>query len=254
MNSFNEEQLEFIKSPDVATLIGIPGGGKTRSIIGKINHLLSEGEITKGNQVLIVTFSRMASQDFLLKSQEFLLKSCDFDKKSQVSQTTKNILNSTNVRTIHSVAGSLYKDSKSIKTCILGAHKAMSDAYAADSTFRPDHRCFSKLKYIFVDEAQDISEVQYKFISLLAKINNARLILVGDPNQSIYQFQGGSDKWLMEHPGARVVLRRNYRSTDEIIRFCDALRPWAGETAKSTISGAKPHIFCGTRRKYWKTL
>ena len=40
---------------------------------------------------------------------------------------------------------------------------------------------------IIVDEAQDTSEVQFKIIEALADAG-ARIVLVGDPDQAIYQF------------------------------------------------------------------
>ena len=47
---------------------------------------------------------------------------------------------------------------------------------------------FKKLKVIFVDEAQDISFIQYDLINKLSKFLNCPVIMVGDPNQNIYQF------------------------------------------------------------------
>jgi len=50
---------------------------------------------------------------------------------------------------------------------------------------------------------------------------NIALILVGDPNQNIYQFQGGSDKFLLNHSNIKYILVNNYRSTNQIIDFLD---------------------------------
>ena len=52
---YNEEQLEFINSPlENSKLLGIPGGGKTQSIIGKVLRHSKDKEITLNNQFLIM--------------------------------------------------------------------------------------------------------------------------------------------------------------------------------------------------------
>ena len=61
-----------------------------------------------------------------------------------------------------------------------------------------------KIEAIFVDEAQDISDKQYQFIINLKSIINCKLIMLGDPNQNIYQFQGGSDRFLLEYQGRNI--------------------------------------------------
>lgn len=51
---------------------------------------------------------------------------------------------------------------------------------------------FKWYKYVFVDEAQDLNQVQ---IALLEKIKkNGRLVAVGDPNQAIYGFRGADNE------------------------------------------------------------
>ena len=58
---------------------------------------------------------------------------------------------------------------------------------------------FKNIKIIYIDEAQDISEIQNDFLQLLSKILNSKLCYIGDPNQNIYQFQDGSDKYLLNY-------------------------------------------------------
>ena len=47
----------------------------------------------------------------------------------------------------------------------------------------------NNLKVIFIDEAQDISYIQYKFILKISELTKCAIIMIGDPNQNIYQFQ-----------------------------------------------------------------
>ena len=69
--SSNSEQLYFInKTSKNMKLIGIPGGGKTRTIIEKIIYMKKIGEIKTNHDFLILTFSRKSREDFLVKGQE----------------------------------------------------------------------------------------------------------------------------------------------------------------------------------------
>ena len=56
--------------------------------------------------------------------------------------------------------------------------------------------------------------------------------MIGDPNQNIYQFQNGSDQYLINHPGKNFKLIKNYRSTPHIVNFINYFRPWDKLTNK----------------------
>lgn len=79
----------------------------------------------------------------------------------------------------------------------------------------------NKYKYILIDEYQDTNEVQYKLVKLLSsKYKN--LFVVGDPDQSIYQFRGANYKNILnfekDYQNTKVIsLVDNYRSTKMIL-------------------------------------
>lgn len=52
---------------------------------------------------------------------------------------------------------------------------------------------------LIVDEAQDINEIYYKFlIKIIKECEIKQIMLIGDPRQSIYGFNGGNDTYLVE--------------------------------------------------------
>lgn len=79
----------------------------------------------------------------------------------------------------------------------------------------------SKFDYIFVDEYQDVNDIQYKFIKAISHVHN-NLTVVGDENQSIYAFRGANLENILnferDFKGAKVIyLNQNYRSTKSIL-------------------------------------
>lgn len=79
----------------------------------------------------------------------------------------------------------------------------------------------AKFRYILVDEFQDVNQVQYDVVRMLALPEN-NLFIVGDDDQSIYQFRGAKPEIMLgfqkDYPEAkRIVLDVNYRSTKSIV-------------------------------------
>lgn len=232
---FNEEQNNFIQSKiEDSCLLGIPGGGKTASIIGKIIYHFNIGNLKKNNEFIILSFSRRACHDFIEKGQK----------------QNKKLFSIRNIKTLHSLAGKiilniLEKTSSSQDTVIIAASELIYQN--KDKILEMNE--FKNLKVIFVDEAQDISEIQYNLILNIQKITNCKIIMVGDPNQNIYQFQNGSDKFLMNHSNKKFNLIKNYRSSKQIVDFINKFKPWdlltCNMVSTKTIDYDKPKIFCG---------
>jgi hypothetical protein len=227
----NTEQCEFINQPNTnGVLIGIPGGGKSTSIINRILHQVETCQIPRDGGFIVVTFSRAAAEDFQRKGRE---KDPDLFLPKYI-------------RTIHSLAGVLTSKtgskSSSISTVVYRATKEIR--------LNPNAvQAYKNVKVIYVDEAQDISRTQYELVCTLGEVLSAAVVLVGDEDQALYAFQGGSSEFLLNHGGFRIELVQNYRSTDYIVDLANRARPTKSATDMMSASGkqgVKPTIISNT--------
>lgn len=84
---------------------------------------------------------------------------------------------------------------------------------------RVSHRFRRVYKHVLVDEAQDLTKAQSELLKSLIGDETA-VFLVGDPNQSIHGWAGGSIQWARHLIGPRavdLVLNHNFRCATRIL-------------------------------------
>lgn len=90
------------------------------------------------------------------------------------------------------------------------------------------------IKYVFVDEFQDITETRLNLLSKIAPSHSTFLTVIGDPNQSIYGFErvdeGGSrspkpyyDLFKQKYQPVEFHLNHNYRSYPNILTYAETV-------------------------------
>jgi len=82
-------------------------------------------------------------------------------------------------------------------------------------------------QYILVDEYQDTNHAQYTLVNILAAAHH-NICVVGDPDQSIYNFRGADIRNILnfesDYPDLKVFrLEENYRSTQNILAGAQGL-------------------------------
>lgn len=100
----------------------------------------------------------------------------------------------------------------------------------------------SRFKLILVDEYQDSNAEQFEFLKAF-KANDAKLVVVGDDDQSIYSFRGAEISNILSFSNKfdnvrSIKIEKNYRSTNEILRASDALIKKNKERHQKTIVSA----------------
>ncbi len=97
----------------------------------------------------------------------------------------------------------------------------------ADQTLQTALR--QRLKYLLVDEFQDVNQAQYDLVRWLA--TTAAVFAIGDPNQAIYGFRGSDLAFFFRFAENRdlagqtkvITLTRNYRSAATILTAASCL-------------------------------
>lgn len=88
------------------------------------------------------------------------------------------------------------------------------------------------LEHVLVDEYQDTNPLQQElYFRLVEELDSPNITVVGDDDQALYRFRGGTVECLIQFPGRasrrfdtsveEVQLQTNYRSTDDVVSWCN---------------------------------
>ena len=96
-------------------------------------------------------------------------------------------------------------------------------------------------RHILVDEVQDIDPLQWRIIEALCKAFNAQLFVVGDIDQSIYEFRGAVPGYLIDNQETFDVFRieNNYRSDATIVKAANSLIQHNTDRIEKTMVATK---------------
>lgn len=80
---------------------------------------------------------------------------------------------------------------------------------------------------VIIDEAQDVNENQIKFLEAIRTLYNPDFIVIGDPHQAIFTFQGSDQTYIEKigHQGETINFKYNYRSTQQILDVANQIFP-----------------------------
>lgn len=204
--SLSEKQKQIIDSPMqyIAVLAG-PGSGKTKVLVHKLASLLLLEDI-KSEQLLMLTFSRAAATEFKMRLIELIGGAANY----------------VDIKTFHSycfdLLGTLGEESEFDNVIPQAIEMIESDDVEPNKITK---------SVIVIDEAQDMSAMEYKLIQLLIEKNyDMRVIAVGDDDQNIYEFRNSSSEhlanFISDYNAKSFEMLENYRSTKRIIDFTNS--------------------------------
>ena len=197
-------QLKIIndnKSQYIVVAAG-PGSGKTRLLVHKLASLFLMEDV-KHEQLLMLTFSRAAANEFKIRLQKLI----------------GNAANFVSIKTFHSFCfdilgkvGDIEKSDEIIKATV---------ERIKSGDIEPNK--ISKAVLV-IDEAQDMDADEFELITTLIEYNeDMRVIAVGDDDQNIYEFRGSDSKYFIslisDKSATKYELVENYRSKRNLIDF-----------------------------------
>jgi superfamily I DNA/RNA helicase len=118
-------------------------------------------------------------------------------------------------------------------------------------TFRKNWQ--GRYQYLQVDETQDTNPSQYRLVQYLAAPKH-NVVVVGDPDQAIYQFRGASPEasilsFRTMYPKGKIYpIEENYRSTPQILQAANKLiahndvTPGFEKQLRSTLPDGAPVV------------
>jgi thymidine kinase len=204
-----DEQYNYIIYPDKINtkLIACAGSGKTQVIILRTIYLI-ENNVYKSDELLLLVFGRMAKQDIISRA-------------SNIDQN--KLININLIMTIDSFSKFIIDDNNRIDVSLL-SYKFMLYLQNSSITELKNNNKLNNIKCIFIDEAQDLNNIQFTILKLLQEKLNITLNFIGDPNQNIFQFRYSESKYFIEFQALEFKLTTNFRSHAEIINFSNKLR------------------------------
>ena len=206
----NDEQAAAILRPPGVhqRILASAGSGKTTTLTARIAQLI-EGFRVPADRIVLMTFSRNAA--------------------NQMKSRIEALIGPTRIwaGTFHGLSRELLQQfsPESLKTLyFVDELIGMGEEWLKTGKGRA---WVGKLRYVVVDEFQDINEAQWRMIERLLH-PGANLIIVGDDCQNIYTWRGSHVKYILElHTKIRGLvddqLRRNYRSRESIIRVANTV-------------------------------
>ncbi len=194
METFNAIQKQVITTQEPHVLVcSAAASGKTQTLIGRLRFLLDSGiapseivAITFTNNAASVMYERLGYPDGLF------------------------------IGTVHSYCNYLLRGG-SVDTTDILEQERFDDLFPR---IEENLSCLKHVTHLIVDEAQDSTELQFRFFEL---INPDNYMYFYDHRQSIYGWAGANPQYLinkMYEPDVVVFqMRQNYRNVPQILHF-----------------------------------
>ena len=227
------------ENSNVLVLAG-PGSGKTRVLVHRIAYLI---RVKRENprSILALAYNRHAAVQIRRRLGDLIGEDANGVTVLTCHALAMRLAGSTFARSIDEIspkAQTLFDDILREAIGLLVGRSPGSDE--ADEM---RDRLLAGFRWTLVDEYQDIKELEYELISVLAgrtqrdPDQRLNLFAVGDDDQNIYGFSGSSSTYIKrfeeDYRSQPSFLTENYRSTGHIIAAANSVMESASLRMKS---------------------
>lgn len=236
--SLNTEQAAIVRQPPNTNLriLASAGSGKTTTLTTRIAHLLTDPAIAaRPDQIILLTFTHNAAA--VMRS------------RLEALVGARRIL----CGTFHSLSQQILRDHNP---------EALADIYHVDELplkaldwLHSDtgREWATTLRWIFIDEFQDINDTQYDFIRALhCSPTSTSVTIVGDDAQNIYTWRGSCVDYILNFHRrfpdvADFQLSTNYRSTGSIVAVANSIMRYIPTLPHKELMSPSPAAEQGSR-------
>jgi len=226
----SNEQLKVYEADidkNVQVIAG-PGSGKTHTLTLRVARLIHQENIRPEN-ILVLAYNRAVVVE-LKERLTKLFRSLGY----------ANIIQRLRVFTFHGFCKFVLRDAIQNLEFVEWIPKFIETARSQPGVISNQ---LGIIKYVFVDEFQDITNERLELLKLIANPQNTFTTVIGDPNQSIYGYErvneGGSrspkdnyDKFASVYDPIELPLSQNYRSFPDILSASEKFIKTNKETFK----------------------
>ena len=189
-----QELIAHSAAPKIA-VASLSGSGKTKVLTERVRWLLNQG--VEPSSLVAITFTNAAAEEM----------------RERVGEKARNAF----IGTIHSYANRLLV-SAGIDTSYLTNKEEFDKLF---HLVEKNPQVIRPVRYLLVDEIQDIDELQYNF--LFKMIDAPNVFVIGDDLQNIYSFRGSNPLYFYrlidDSSYTYYTMENNYRSGVNIISF-----------------------------------
>jgi AAA domain/UvrD-like helicase C-terminal domain len=234
----NSEQYAIVHQPPTQNLriLAAAGSGKTTTLTVRIAHLIQSG-IAEPHQIILLTFTRNAAGVMRTRLQSLI--------------GNRRIL----CGTFHSLSQQLLREHDPTALQDL-FHVDELPLKALDWMEGPRGQAWiaANIRWLFIDEYQDINDIQERFIKalLLLKQPSATVTIVGDDAQNIYAWRGSCVDYILNfhqrfNDVADFQLSTNYRSTTAIVAVANSVMRRIPTLPHKQLMSAAPNAVTGSQ-------
>jgi DNA helicase II / ATP-dependent DNA helicase PcrA len=238
LNSQQKEAVEY--NGGHLLIVAGPGTGKTHTITQKIFTLLDQKNIPP-DQIIALTFTRKAGEQLLQRLKKLLPDAVRLPFAGTFHSYCLQILHAHWKKEFRILSQKEQKEIfESVEEKQDQYEQRLNELNALDfdgilqktveliqGNSELQQQLHNHIRYLFVDEYQDVNEAQYLLIKQLTGAHTV-LCAIGDPDQAIYSFRGADVQHFLrfekDFPGTKILnLEQNYRSTKNIVNCANIL-------------------------------